>query len=181
MEQIREHTYPSNSSLSSHFKDSPNEWNRLCAAMDVLEDTALALDNYEIQGIGNDDGEKYLRLYGILQAIVLQEDSIRHLYKIFTEQTLKPDMSTAWQKIREVRNLSVGHPVEADFNKKHCFISRVSINPSGFRMCFWDKENQENEFQDIGLQTLYEDYKSEAVTYLQFAYEEERSKWPALQ
>ena len=149
--------------------------------MDVLGDTCLALEDYEVQGIGRNDGEKYIRLYGVLQSVFLQQDSISHLFKILTGQDLTPEKSSAWHQIREVRNLAVGHPVEAEWCQKHCFISRVTIKDDGFQMIIWDKDKHEDEFRNVGLRSLYESYKSEALEYLNVTYKAQLIKWPALQ
>ena len=82
--------YVNNHNLySNHFQNLSDQWNILCVAMDTLEDTCLALQNFEKLGVGNCDGERYLRLYGFLQAIFLQQDAIGELYRIFTKNTLK--------------------------------------------------------------------------------------------
>ena len=58
-ERIREHTYKWNSDLYEHsYKDHPDEWSALCVAMDTLDDTGIALEYFEGQGLGKDDGEK---------------------------------------------------------------------------------------------------------------------------
>ena len=177
-EQIREHTYRWKSEISSHFRAWPNEWNRLCAAMDVLDDTCLALEDYEAHGFGSEDGEKYLRVYGMLQSIYLQQESISHLYRIFTDEALNVAPSSAWSQIRSVRNLAVGHPVEASWGRMHCFISRATINDDGFTIIIWDKEEQKDEIREIALRSLYESYKSEALKHLGTTYEAEVAKWP---
>ena len=44
-------------------------WNQLCSSLDVIEDSDLAIDAYLNRKFSKDDGEKYLRLYGVLQAL----------------------------------------------------------------------------------------------------------------
>jgi hypothetical protein len=48
-------------------------WNQLCAAMDTIEDTDAAVDAYVRHDFPTDTGEKYLRIYGILQGLYLQQ------------------------------------------------------------------------------------------------------------
>lgn len=154
---------------SQQYKSKPDEWNEICAAMDVLEDTCIALENYERCGLGSDDGEKYLRLYGFLQGIFLQQDSIRRLYKAFTENQLNPSSDSGWVEIRNLRNLTVGHPIEKRNGQGvwRCFISRVTVNSHGFQLRVWNKEKNVAEIETVDLKALYERYKLEGVTYLQ--------------
>lgn len=67
---------------------------------------------FESSGIGQDDGEKYLKLYGLLQAVILQQDSIRELYGIFVGENLISNSNPALENIRQFRNLTAGHPIE---------------------------------------------------------------------
>jgi len=150
------------------FADHPDEWNALCVAMDTLGDTCLALKYYQDFGIGNEEGEKYLKLYGLLQAVFLQQDAIRQLYETFLKTELRPHAGSFWMRIRELRNLTVGHPIEkGKTDTKRCFISRVTIHSGGFQLIVWDKAELRNDFENVDLRSIYESYKSEAIGHLQ--------------
>ena len=58
------------------------DWHQLCAAMDIVDDVDLALDAYLRNSFPADDGEKYLRIYGVLQALFVQQDALGHLVAI---------------------------------------------------------------------------------------------------
>ncbi len=167
---------------SQQYESKPDEWNEICAAMDVLDDTCMALENYEHCGLGGDEGEKYLRMYGFLQGIFLQQDAIRPLYKAFTGNQLNPSSDSGWVAIRDLRNLTVGHPIEK--RNAHgvwrCFISRVTMNSNGFQLKIWNKEKNVVEIETVDLKSLYERYKSEVVTYLQDICEALTTRWGEL-
>ena len=60
---------------------SSGDWHRLCAAMDILEDTEAAKANFIRFGLQGqtrhqDIGETYIRLYGILNGIYLQRQAV---------------------------------------------------------------------------------------------------------
>lgn len=151
------------------YKDNLDKWTVLCVSMDTLEDTCTALLHFESEGIGDDTGEKYLNLYGVLQAIFLQQYAIKYLYESlvqpFTE--LRTNLAN-WETLRELRNLSVGHPIEMKRQKiiKRCFISRVSISSHGFQLVIYNATENKHEFEDIDLQKLYSGYKGEATAIL---------------
>jgi hypothetical protein len=64
------------------------DWGLLCASMILVEDTSLAIQNFErfkLEGPTKyeDLGEKYLRLYGLLNAIYLQQWAVQRMYGVF--------------------------------------------------------------------------------------------------
>ena len=83
------------------------DWSKLWTAVDNLEDTQLAIDEYSSL-------TKFSRLsvYGLLQSMFVQQDAIFHLEKAIKIST--PD----WKKdypglsnIRYIRNETIGHPI----------------------------------------------------------------------
>jgi len=185
-QQIRD--YVNNAKLyERYFENQLDEWEILCVSMDTLGDTCLSLEYYETSGIGNVYGEKYLKLYGLLQAIFLQQDSIRQIYRVFLESKLEHCSDSAWIKIRDLRNLTVGHPIEKKLiKKKHetetkrCFISRVTIHSDGFQLIVWNVEKGKKEFEEVNLKSLYEKYKAEAIENLKSICQAQIIKWGAL-
>ena len=161
------------------FKSNPDEWNALCVAMDTLDDSCLALECYEARGIGEEYGERYLKLYGLLQAVFLQQDSIRYLYRMFVGAELQTDSCRAWNRIRDLRNLTIGHPVEKRDKRgvKRCFVSRVQISSSDLQLIIWDSDTQESKFENVDLLSLYEEYKLETLEYLETIIQSQIQRW----
>jgi hypothetical protein len=181
--QIREHTYPWNSDMRDrYFQSRRDDWNLLCVAMDTLDDTCLALEDYEAAGLGTESGEKYLRLYGMLQAVFLQQDCICTLHAIFSNTGWTPAVDSRWQEIRELRNLTIGHPVEVKRKgmTKRCFISRITIRDDQFQLCVWNKEGQKDDFVTVNFGDIYEGYKEEAVAVLGLIYHSELASYPII-
>jgi hypothetical protein len=63
------------------------DWAFLCTAMDIIGDACLAIDNFLRFGLDgptryNEDGERYLRLYGILSATYIQQQAVLKLYHL---------------------------------------------------------------------------------------------------
>jgi hypothetical protein len=122
-------------------------WNQLCSSLDVIEDSDLAIDAYINSEFGKDDGEKYLRLYGVLQALFLQQDAVTNL----CESLGLPNNLIANSKLREIRDIrndSIGHPTKRGNYKSYHFISRVSIIKSGFQLISY-YENNKTKFRDV--------------------------------
>jgi len=99
-------------------------WNQLCSSLDVIGDSDLAISAYINSEFGTDDGEKYLRLYGALQALFLQQDAVTNM----CESLGLPNNLTSHPKlkeIRDIRNDSIGHPTKRGNYKSYHFISSV--------------------------------------------------------
>ena len=165
-----------------HFAAQQDEWHRLCVSMDALGDTVVALREFEKAGLGANDGEKYLRLYGVLQAVVLQQDAIQSLSEIFLGARLPPADDSGWQHLRELRNLSAGHPIRntsaARGTIKRVFVSRPSISSKGLTLMVWDQALGTHSFQHVDLQGLYASYNDEACERLRLVSEAQQSRWP---
>jgi hypothetical protein len=57
----------------------PASWNTLCSALDVIDDTELALEAYAKWERRSKDGEKYLLVYGALQVMEVQQDAVKYI------------------------------------------------------------------------------------------------------
>ncbi len=105
---------------------------QLCSCLDVIKDTERCLEAFLTTDIdGLDIGGKYMYVYGTLQALVLQQDAVKH----FT-CALKKDYprNPCLKEIREVRNASVGHPTDTEWGAAFNFITRDSIGNQGFEL-----------------------------------------------
>ena len=138
-------------------------WNMLCSCLDVIEDTDSCLDAFLMTDFDRfddgdqhlADGNKYMYVYGTLQALVLQQDAVKHLAEsLKIPYTSDPSL----RKIREIRNASVGHPTKQDrpaeepirFN----FISRISIGNQGFKLGTVYEDGRPDCFKDIDVPKL---------------------------
>lgn len=86
------------------------DWSKLWTAIDNIEDTQLAIDEY----FSLKDFSR-LAIYGLLQSMFVQQDAIFHLEKAIKIAT--PD----WKKdypglsnIRDIRHETIGHPISSE-------------------------------------------------------------------
>lgn len=106
-------------------------WNKLCSALDVIGDTELAIEEYVQNANPKSVGEKYLSIYGILQILYVQQDAVESLSEALN---IKYSHSPAVNKVRQLRNDSVGHPTNRRKGKSFHFISRITMNKKGFML-----------------------------------------------
>jgi hypothetical protein len=145
----------------TRFHRRRGDWFALDAAMSYLEDTGLALLSYQKKGLGGEDGGKYLRLYGFFQAVFLQQDAIRHLYKEFVGSDLKYPWPSGWNEIRALRNLTAGHPINSD-GHRNAFVLRVSISDMGFAYEVVSKKTGKFMFKEVNFLSLFGRYRKNA-------------------
>lgn len=127
-------------------------WNQLCSSIDVIEDCDLAIDAYINSEFGEDYGEKYLKLYGILQALFLQQDAVTNLCESlgFTNNLAShPKL----KEIRDIRNDSIGHSTKRGDYKSYHFISRTTITKSGFQIIS-DYERNKTTSRNVSITEL---------------------------
>lgn len=93
-------------------------WEFICVAMDVVGDAALALGNFlrfSLDGPTRyeDVGEKYLRLYGLLSAVYIQQEAVFKLYKLMNcpkPKEIQAELNKL--EIRTLRHQAASHSVD---------------------------------------------------------------------
>ncbi len=112
---------------------------QLSSSMDVIEDTESAINAFTNKDFGNSNkNELYLGIYGLLQAIYLQQDAVINLCDALS---IKEDLKNYPKliEIRGIRNDSVGHPTKRDVDRKkkihsYNFITQMSMSKGGFEL-----------------------------------------------
>ena len=133
-------------------------WYQLCAALDVLGDTQLAIDSFPSIA-SQSDGELYLIIYGLLQAMFLQQDAVAHL----AEAVNIPVTDHAGLKaVRDIRNDVVGHPTKRGGNNTFTThtISRWSLSKVVFEVYSSDKDAKSFRQRAIAIDELIENQRA---------------------
>lgn len=98
--------------------DDDSDWNFICVAMDVVGDASLAIENFLHFSLNgptryNDIGERYLRLYGMLSAVYIQQEAVRKLYALMhcqNPKSVKAEFDRL--EIRTLRHQLASHSVD---------------------------------------------------------------------
>lgn len=130
------------------------DWYRLCSSLDVIGDTELALDEYmaQIENPAN-PGELYLILYGVLQILFVQQDAVQNMAEALgLDNTPDPLL----QRVREMRNDSVGHPTKRGGGKGRSFnfITRISMRRSGFTLLTTYPDGRSSRVTEVDVLSL---------------------------
>src|SRR5512138_3415632 len=89
-------------------------YNQLCASLETLRQTESAIEAFaRFEGeVGS--GGHFLALYGVLQALVLQQDAVCHMQEALGDASKSVIANRQLQNVRSIRNWSVGHPTKGD-------------------------------------------------------------------
>lgn len=114
--------------------------------MDSIVDTCFALESFQSDPSGLFKNNPYLLTYGLLQALIIQQDAVNYLI----ESLLGSDHVMSWRNnenitlanIRQLRDETIGHPVRREENLRKseytkdeitsCTIDRSTLTKEGF-------------------------------------------------
>lgn len=164
--------------INYHLRKKENDnFNQVYSCMDVMGDVASAINVYLKSDFGikaNNtenikDGTNYIICYGILQALILQQDAVENIASALKLKTSIYD-SKALLEVREVRNKCIGHPTRKNrsYGKKSIptfhYISRPTLNKFGFQLLSSDQHS--DKFESISIKSLLEVQKKEIIKIL---------------
>lgn len=160
-------------------------------SMYLISDATESLCVHRKKGFSEDPHEAYLEFWGIMQAIIIQQDSICELYWAINDEKLSWNDLTAWKQIREIRNICAGHPAKKDrpnnIPLKRTFMGRFFGNYSLFHYEQWGKPNSLSKSNnildnithpDIKLGKIIDNYSEEAANKLIEILQSMTKKWP---
>ena len=139
-------------------------WLILTSSLDAVEDTELAIESYSKHfGTSMDFASGYLEVYGVLQAMYVQQDAVRNIFKAMN---IPLDRNDDLETIRLARNIAIGHPTES--GKSSYYITRLSMQWERFTLLkAGHKSSEENSRIEVDLnrnieiqkQIIYENLK----------------------
>lgn len=105
------------------------KWALFCTCLDTLGDTQSAIEAFKETSKEANKSELYLRVYGALQAMFVQQDALHNLAELLgISVDIKTDPCV--KSIRDVRNNIVGHPTARGPEKRR-YSYRISQHTLG--------------------------------------------------
>ena len=136
--------------LHASLRLEPAKFNKVCAAMDLIEDADVALTEYQTLPPGCSIG--YLTLYGVMQALFVQQDGVRYLMNALDLDGW-PDLSDEPRlgAPRVARSAATGHPVSfRREGKESSFqVSRGTMRKEGFTLLGSDHSTGDHTLEEI--------------------------------
>lgn len=103
----------------------------------MLDDTIMALGSY-VENDHDDQGQAYLEIFGVLQALTVQQDAVRQIHRVLRGTCL--DLEAASADVKEIRDIRVrvaGHPVGGKASSH--FLTRYTVSKKGFEFWAYDQ------------------------------------------
>lgn len=115
------------------FPDKEEIFTKIFTALDVIEDTQNAINEFINLPENTIEDRTTLYIYGVLQSMYCQQDGIMHLYKSIFEPDKKMTSNYIYElfekhninkKIRIIRDDIAGHPADRNHGKEFYFIAK---------------------------------------------------------
>jgi len=154
------------------------DWSFIRTSMDIVDDASLAIDNFLRFGLDgptkyDEFGERFLRLYGLLNATFLQQQAIHALYKLNNvPHPKKAKEKIDKLKIREVRHKLGSHSCDYIENMQDKQLESyvpIRLSLSGFNCQYLNNETREPE--NIDLKECLEEHIELMISFLDQIYE----------
>jgi hypothetical protein len=116
-------------------------WIQVVSAMDVIEDTAMAIMAYCSTMV--DEGEKgrlYLVIYGLFQVFFVQQDAVKDLCTGLEVDDIWESRDSILGEIRRIRNKAVGHPTRRGKANELSHHGLVRVELSMGKITVWSSE-----------------------------------------
>src|SRR3990172_600344 len=141
-------------------------WFQLCSSLDVIEDSDLAIQAFKRRRKRVSEGAHYLATYGVLQAILLEQDALYNLYEALGIDVKRDDYPRL-QEIREARHQSIGHPTKHQVRGETSYhsIVRVSLGPQGFDL-YSNRQFERGKPRHISVREFIRDQEKQAADLL---------------
>lgn len=140
--------------------EDKERWNRLCSSLDITVDTQSAIEYYQETEFPNENGGKYLYIYGLLQAFFIQQDAVSNMHKALysVELSYKNDYKKLFN-LRELRNDIIGHPTDRNNGKSFHSMSQITLTKDSFQILS-SYRNNEDKFRTVNIIEIIDHQKN---------------------
>lgn len=142
--------------------ENNKKWLQITASLNVFVDSYRAVQYYCDSAFPEETGGQYMYLYGLLQALFLQQDAASSISKSLFEKGIdwKSEYPDAYHA-RELRNDVAGHPTCRDGGKFVIYLEQISLHKEsfGYMRCYSDK-GKASEYICVGVQKTIDDTHS---------------------
>jgi hypothetical protein len=146
----------------------------------LLQDSTESLMHHRSRGFPQQDPlQAYLELWGVLQAVIIQQDAILELSKVFFGEAPSTAALPGWKKIRTFRNECAGHPANQSRRNGPTVRTVISRSFGDYSRMWYEKAESETvTFPKVNLGQMIDDYVLEAESLLASVLAEMHRRWP---
>ncbi len=183
---IYDQFHGSNAGLEHFFKDEYRKaYAAYYTAMFLIQDTGESVQSHMKRGFSSDEWLAYIEFWGVMQAIVIQQDAIKEIYEAMIGSKLQIAEQSDWSKIRDVRNLCAGHPAKRAQGvpaTQRTFMGRRFGNYNQIQYELWDARTpRKPSHPTFNLSAMIKAYDAEGAHALNEVLSALATKWPKLE
>jgi len=150
-------------------------------SMYLLLDSTESLWLHRREGFSRDPHHAYLELWGIFQAVIIQQDSIAEIHHAITGAELDTKPLAAWNEVRHLRNVCAGHPSRRNRPKTlpltRTFMGRMFGCYDSFKYEQW-AQGTGTTHPEVNLGVMFDAHAREAEALLSKILAVMRKRWP---
>ena len=177
--------FHSNTACKKYFFDAAHEAEYVAYynSRYLLQDSTESLFHHREHGFSRDPLLAYLEFWGVMQAAIIQQDSISEIYAVMCRKSLdaKAKDLKSWLQVRELRNLCAGHPAKKDRPEgepiTRTFMGRAFGGYAAIKFEQW-KQVDGTTHPRVNLGALLDSYAVEAGAQLADVLAEMKTRWP---
>ena len=158
-----------------------DEYSAYYTSMYLIQDTAEAVWTHMCRGFSTDPMSAYLEFWGVMQALVIQQDSIKELHDAVVGSPSATSTLPNWQAIRDTRNLCAGHPAKRSMGvpaTQRAFMGRNFGDYTGIQYELWEHGAAQPAHPTFNLRKLIEGYDTEGARILHDILIVMKKRWP---
>ena len=180
--RIYDHFHSSKACNDFFFSDDQEErYAAYYTSMYLLQDTTESLSVHRAKGFSDDPHEAYVEFWGIMQAIIIQQDALCELYKAVKGSKLSTKNIQNWQSLRTLRNICAGHPAKKDLPKSspliRSFMGRGFGDYSSIMYEKWEIGSGTSH-PEVDLGALIDKYSAEVEMIISDILNSLKKQWP---
>ncbi len=164
------------------YKDAHSEeYAAYYTSMYLIQDTGEAVWTHMRRGFSSDPMAAYLEFWGVMQAVVIQQDAIKELYNAVVGSFPDTAALSRWKAIRDMRNLCAGHPAKRSFgvpSTQRAFMGRNFGDYPSIQYELWESGSASPTHPSFNLHQMIERYAPDAAQVLDGALAALKKRWP---
>ena len=136
----------------------------------LIQDTAESIGVHMATGFSGKPHAAYIEFWGVMQALVIQQDAIVELHKSICEMAPVLAKASPWFDIRDLRNRCAGHPASNTHSSKgttlRSFMGRGFGGYDQIMYEQYDAATGKTTHPKVNLRKLISDYDLQAAGIL---------------
>lgn len=135
-----------------------NQWNKLWCCIETIEISQEAINSYPIYATFSSEHNlsAYILIYGIMNTLTLQQESINKILNIFDVcPNIPPETKEQTKKIKILRNHIAAHPISKNKKREETYSIHPNHSAWVFKIDEYGTEDAESEDINVRMKKIF--------------------------